>query len=108
MSQCCQFFEPDLKPYEKNYQEIVIYSKSTCPYCIRAKAYFNKRSLKFKEIDLNQRKDAYSMLSKLMEKVTVPQIFIGKEHIGGYSDLIKLSESELRAILYPKKQEANE
>jgi len=83
-------------------QKITMFAKSTCIYCLRAKNYLHQKGLHFKEIELTDNKEAYEELSKLMERVTVPQIFIGEHHVGGYSDLIKLTDEELNALLYPE------
>lgn len=96
-----------LKPLEENASSteqaelITIYSKRTCIYCIKAKNYLKDRALEFKEIDLNESEEAHNELKKLMKRVTVPQVFIGEHLVGGYSDLIKLTDEELRTLLYP-------
>ena len=77
-------------------KNIVIYSKSYCPYCIHAKKFFLRKGLPFEEIDILEtphRRD--EMLEKSNGQRTVPQIFIGEKHIGGYTDLIKLEEDGL-------------
>ena len=82
-------------------EEITIFHRPSCIYCLRAKKFFDERSLLYEEINLNENKEAYEELTKLMKRVTVPQIFIGDHHVGGYSDLIELNEEELRSLLYP-------
>ena len=82
-------------------EDITIFHRPNCIYCLRAKYFFDERSLHYEEINLNENKEAYKELTKLMKRVTVPQIFIGDYHVGGYSDLIELSEEELRLLLYP-------
>lgn len=90
------------KAHDPKAAKITMFSKQTCIYCLRAKNYLKKKGLLFEEIDLASNKEAYKSLSKLMKRVTVPQIFIGDHHVGGYSDLIKLNEEELTSLLYPE------
>ncbi len=75
-------------------KKILIYSSSICPYCISAKRLLGNLRLKFQEkiIDNNPllREE---MISKSEGKKTVPQIFIGEKHVGGYDDLELLFQS---------------
>lgn len=76
---------------------IAIFSKSHCPYCTRAKAML-KGQQGMEILELNQRDDGSVMQSYLASRigasrVTVPQIYINKELIGGCSDLEDLQRS---------------
>ena len=67
---------------------VLIYTKTTCPYCVQAKDLLSKRGVVYEEVDLNRESDRRDeMISKSNGKTTVPQIFINNMHIGGYSDL---------------------
>lgn len=69
-------------------KKIVIYTKDYCPYCTRAIEYFNGKNLPFEEIDVTHNLDLFNeMLSKSNGRRTVPEIFIGDIHIGGWDDL---------------------
>ena len=70
--------------------EIIIYSKSNCPFCERAKNLFDSKDLKYNEIILDGKDEEFSKLIKKTGFRTVPQIFINGKCIGGYSDLIKI------------------
>ncbi|OVA15753.1 Glutaredoxin [Macleaya cordata] len=75
---------------------IVIFSKSYCPYCKRAKAVFKELNQKPHVIELDQRDDGYDIQDALGEKVgrsTVPQVFINGKHIGGSDDTVEAYES---------------
>ena len=64
--------------------QILIYSKSYCPYCRRAIALFDKLGQKPEVIDLlDQPEKTSEMISMANGKTTVPQIFINGKHIGG-------------------------
>lgn len=70
--------------------DIIIYTKDPCPYCVHAKHFFNEKKLAFKEIriDLDPLKRA-EMIEKSGGRQTVPQIFINGVSIGGYDDLMQ-------------------
>jgi glutaredoxin 3 len=73
--------------------EIIIYTKSHCPYCIKAKQLFKMKNVHFKEIDITDNDVLREeMLAISSGKKTVPQIFIGKQHIGGCDDLYALND----------------
>ncbi|MFI4913727.1 MAG: glutaredoxin 3 [Steroidobacterales bacterium] len=70
---------------------IVIYSKSWCPYCARARALLQHKGAAFQEIDIEaQPQMREEMLRRSSGWQTVPQIFIGERHIGGSDDLYEL------------------
>lgn len=81
--------------------KIEIYTKSTCPYCVKAKILFGQKGVEYKEISV-EGNDA--LREELVEKSggrrTVPQIFINDKHIGGCDDLYALeSEGKLDELL---------
>ena len=63
-----------------------IYTQNSCGYCHMAKNLLNENKIEFIEISLDHDQDARRML-KSMECKTVPQIFNGELHIGGYTEL---------------------
>lgn len=73
--------------------KIVIYSTRSCPYCVRAKAFFQERNLPFEEIDLTENHSELDRLKQRTGHMTVPQIFIDDIFIGGYTDLIAKIEA---------------
>ena len=67
---------------------IVIYTKSSCPYCHAAKALLNKKGAKFEEISVDGDRAAQAAMAvKAGGRSTVPQIFIGDKHVGGCDDI---------------------
>jgi len=76
-------------------KQVTIYSKSHCPYCVKAKQLFKMKNIEFKEIDITDNQDLLTeMLSKSSGRKTVPQIFIGDHHVGGCDDLYLLNEQQ--------------
>ncbi len=70
--------------------EIVIYTTSFCPYCIAAKRMLKKKGAKFTEIDVSSSARREEMIQRSNGGHTVPQIFIGDRHVGGFDDLSEL------------------
>jgi glutaredoxin 3 len=69
---------------------IDIYTKVTCFYCMRAKALFDQKQVSFNEIKIDNDNDLRNEMIKRSGGVTVPQIFIGDEYIGGCDELFAL------------------
>lgn len=67
--------------------EIIVYSKDVCPYCVRAKMLLQRKGAAFTEIKITDEKIKEEMIKKSGGRMTVPQIFIGEKHIGGFDDL---------------------
>ena len=74
--------------------EIVMYSTGWCPYCVRARALLERKGLAFREIKIDEdpaERDA--MLARSGGRRTVPQIFVGDHHVGGFDDLYALDKA---------------
>ncbi len=71
--------------------KVQIYTKFFCPFCTRAMALLNAKGADFEEIDITMDGAARAeMVERAGGRTTVPQIFIGKTHIGGSDDLAAL------------------
>ncbi len=71
--------------------EIEIYTTRYCPYCVAAKRLLSHKGVTFTEIDVSgDRVERSKMVVRASGRMTVPQIFIGATHIGGYDDLYAL------------------
>jgi glutaredoxin 3 len=82
-------------------KQVVIYSSSSCPYCIMAKELLESKGIDYKElrIDINPELAA-EVVKKSGGQRTVPQIFINDYHVGGYDDLSALdNKGELDVLL---------
>ena len=69
---------------------IDIYTKVTCFYCMRAKALFDQKQVSFNEIKIDNDNGLRNEMIKRSGGVTVPQIFIGDQYVGGCDDLFAL------------------
>ena len=82
-------------------KNVEIYTGPLCIFCDRAKALLNKKGVSFKEINLASDPNKMNeMIKKSNGMRTVPQIFIGGQHIGGNDKLHALErEGKLNSIL---------
>jgi len=72
--------------------KVVIYSKSYCPFCDRAKNLFKSKGVNYEEISVDDQPELYSSLKAKTGMMTVPQIFIDDKLIGGFSELSALDQ----------------
>ncbi|HTT48096.1 MAG TPA: glutaredoxin 3 [Pseudolabrys sp.] len=84
---------------------IEIYTTRYCPYCHAAKALLKRKGAAFTEIDVSGN---HALRGTMVERAnggyTVPQIFIGDVHVGGYDDLHELDAAgELDPLLAGEK-----
>lgn len=82
-------------------QDVVIYTKSWCGYCARAKELLTRKAVHFTEIEIsNNAALRDEMIDRAGGRHTVPQIFIGETLVGGCDDLYQLEhEGRLDALL---------
>eukprot|EP00252_Welwitschia_mirabilis_P018124 TRINITY_DN4032_c0_g1_i1.p1 TRINITY_DN4032_c0_g1~~TRINITY_DN4032_c0_g1_i1.p1 ORF type:complete len:131 (-),score=23.95 TRINITY_DN4032_c0_g1_i1:175-567(-) len=82
--------------------KIVIFSKSYCPYCARAKSIFKELNVVPYVVELDMRDDGVEIQQALNSRVgrrTVPQVFIDGKHIGGSDDTTEAYENGQLATL---------
>ena len=84
-----------------NTPDIVMYSTAWCGYCQRARNLLERKGVPVREIKVDEDpKDHETMLQRSGGRRTVPQIFIGERHVGGYDDLAALDRAgELDKLL---------
>jgi len=78
----------------KNTEGIVIYTSSNCGYCVAAKSLLRTKGVDFIEINILVDPERRQEMIERSAKRTVPQIFIGKRHIGGFEDLRELDRND--------------
>ena len=81
--------------------KVKIYSTMLCPYCSAAKTLLKKKGVEFEEIDVTFNPSERSRMTELSGgRTSVPQIWIGDRHIGGFDDLSELNaDGELDPLL---------
>lgn len=73
---------------------VEIYTWSSCPFCIRAKALLKKKGVEFTEYCIDGDEQARAKMSdRANGRTSVPQIFINDQHIGGCDDIHALDRS---------------
>lgn len=82
-------------------KEVKIYTTTYCGFCSRAKDFLRSKGVAYEELDVTE-DDA--MRAQLVEmsggRKTVPQVFIGGQPVGGYTDLVQLErEGKLDPML---------
>jgi glutaredoxin 3 len=82
--------------------QIIMYTKPNCPYCEKAKNLLRfKKITDITEIDISNNEDLRNqMIKESNGRKTVPQIFIGQTHVGGFDDMDLLNKKgELDKLL---------
>lgn len=74
--------------------QVEIYTSPLCGYCHAAKRLLTQKGVSFSEIDVSRDpKRREEMMSRAHGRHTVPQIFVGDTHVGGYDDLSALDRA---------------
>lgn len=79
-------------PKAQTTPEVVMYSKDGCNYCVLAKKSLSRRGVKVIEKDVSDPEVLKELRAKVPNARSVPQIFIGGEHIGGYGEFNVLDQ----------------
>ena len=69
---------------------IVMYTTAVCPYCVAAKNFLKSKGQTWEEVRVDTDPAEREKMVALARRTSVPQIFIGETHVGGYDDLIAL------------------
>ncbi len=72
--------------------EILIYTANRCPYCVMAKRLLDKKGVSYTEINVDARAGLREDMMRKTQRRTVPQIYIGDIHVGGFDDLYALDQ----------------
>ncbi len=73
--------------------EVVMYATPWCPYCARARALLEAKGVAYREIDIDAAPEARSEMRERSRRTSVPQIFIGAQHVGGFDDMKALDDA---------------
>jgi glutaredoxin 3 len=80
--------------------EVLIYSGHRCAYCNAAKKMLDSKGVEYIEINIHDDPAKAEEMVQRTKRQTVPQIFIGETHVGGFDDMIELnSEGKLDELL---------
>lgn len=81
-------------------QVVTLYTTGHCPYCVNAKALLTRKGVAYEEIDVGSSPQRLAEMLQRSKRRSVPQIFIGEQHVGGFDDLAALERGgKLDALL---------
>jgi glutaredoxin 3 len=79
---------------------VTMYTTSWCPYCDRARRLLARKGVPFEEVDIESAAEKRAEMQARSGRRSVPQIFIGEQHVGGSDDLQALEDAgKLDALL---------
>lgn len=70
-----------------------VYSTLFCPYCVMAKRLLSGKGVNFEEIRVDEDQARREEMMRISGRRTVPQIFVGETHVGGFDDLSALDRA---------------
>ena len=80
--------------------EVLMYTTAICPYCVAAKNFLKSRGVAWTEVRVDSDSARRAEMMEKTRRTSVPQIFIGATHVGGYEDLVALDRAGgLQALL---------
>lgn len=82
-------------------QTVTLYTTGHCPYCVNAKTLLTRKDVTYEEIDVGSSPQRLAEMLQRSNRRSVPQIFIGERHVGGFDDLAALERGgKLDALLH--------
>jgi len=79
---------------------VTVYSTRVCPFCVRAKTLLEAKHVPYTEVRVDVDAEKRTEMMQKSGRRTVPQIFIGGRHVGGFEDLAELDHAgELDKLL---------
>jgi glutaredoxin 3 len=80
--------------------DILIYTANLCPFCTMAKRLLDKKGASYSEINIDSKPEGRQEMMEKTKRRTVPQIYIGSTHVGGFDELRALDmKGELDTLL---------
>ena len=70
-----------------------IYSTNDCPWCVQANALLESKEISYEEINITSDGTKAQEMVQRSGRLSVPQIFINNESIGGFDELVTLNQS---------------
>lgn len=79
---------------------VLMYTKKVCPYCVMAEKLLHSRGAPhIEKIFIDGDEQLREQMMAKTGRRTVPQIYIGERHVGGYDDLVALDRQGLLAAM---------
>ncbi len=74
-------------------KKILIYTAHRCGYCVMAKRLLDSKNATYTELNVDEKEGLREEMMQKTKRRTVPQIYIGDFHVGGFDDLNALNKS---------------
>ena len=72
---------------------VTVYSTTICPYCVRAKQLLTQKGVQYDDINLDRSPELRTEVMQRSGRRTVPQIWVGDTHVGGFDELWALDRA---------------
>ncbi len=83
--------------------KVMMYSTRFCPFCVMARRLLDRKGISYDEVRVDAEPARREEMRARTGRHTVPQIFVGERHVGGYEDLSALDcAGQLDALLMPR------
>lgn len=80
---------------------VLVYATRFCPYCMMARRLLQAKGVSWQEVLVDVERERRAEMMQRSGRYTVPQIFVGERHVGGYDDLAALDRAgELEPLLH--------
>ena len=76
-----------------NVAKVLIYSSRLCPYCRMAERLLEQKGIQAEKVLVDEDPVRREEMTRRAGRTSVPQIFIGEKHVGGYAELAGLERS---------------
>ncbi len=79
---------------------VLMYATRFCPFCVMARRLLKAKGVAFEEVSVDGCSELRAKMREMSGRYTVPQIWIGEQHVGGYEDIADLDRTgELDKLL---------
>lgn len=80
--------------------DVKIYSSKFCGFCVAAERLLTSKGVSYQLIKVDEDPEMFRVMTETTGRRTVPQIFIGEHHVGGFDELSEINQSgELDGLL---------
>ncbi len=80
--------------------KVLMYTTRVCPYCVSAKQFLARKGVEVEEVRIDEDPARRAEMFERVKRTSVPQIFVGDTHVGGFDDMVALDrKGELDPLL---------
>lgn len=73
-------------------KEVTVYTMNRCPFCLQLKLFLKRQGVEFTEINTSEHPEVLKMLQDETSFLTLPQVFVEDNFLGGYDNIIELHQ----------------